>query len=132
MVYFTANALKLGKLGIAPDLTSDLMGSYSPEDNLLNIVKFTFENDAMYLNSISGNTTPYSGDVINIFNGEVNKEKNYTWPFYEFESSSSAKELKVGERIYHKQTLYHFKGTKEDLNKISKKVLGVNLNTIPL
>ncbi|WP_157366716.1 DUF6786 family protein [Aquimarina agarilytica] len=127
IVYFKADGSDLGKLGISPKHTKNVMGSYSPELNLLNIVKFSFNNDDLYVNSFPGNMSPYSGDVINIFNGEVNKEKNYNWPFYEFESSSSTKELQVDEEIYHKQTLYHFEGTKEELAKISKVILGADI-----
>ena len=130
-VYFKANALHLSKLGIAAEQAKNIIGSYSPELNLLNIVTFSFDRDATtYVNSIPGNKSPYSGDVINVFNGEINKEKNYNWPFYEFESSSSTKELGVGEALFHKQTLYHFKGAKETLSEISNTVLGVDLTMI--
>jgi len=80
--------------------------------------------------SFWGHKNPYKGDVINIFNGEVNEALDRAWPFFEFESSSSAKELKVNEEMLHKQSIYHFERNVKYLNNIAKKVLGVSLANI--
>lgn len=130
VVYYKADARYMNKIGIQPENCKDVFGSYSPELNLLNIVKYNFENDSLYVNSQWGHKDPYQGDVINIFNGEVNKALERNWPFYEFESSSSAKELKVGESMYHTQSIYHFEGDEKYLDKIAKQVLGVSLNDV--
>ncbi len=131
IVYFKANAKQLNKLGVGPEQVKNRMGSYAPELDLLTIVTFNLDTKSTtYVNSIPRNKSPYSGDVINIFNGEIDKEKNYNWPFYEFESSSNTKELKVGDSLYHKQTLYHFKASKKVLSEISYKVLGVTLEAL--
>ncbi len=131
-VYFKTDAQQVSKLGISPLHCKNTMGSYSATMNQLTIVTFTFNNDDLYTNSIPGNNAPYAGDVINIFNGEVNIPLDRNWPFYEFESSSSAKELLPNEKIDHTQTTYHFQGAIEDLTEISKKVLGVDLKNIPI
>ncbi len=131
VAYFKGDAKHVSKIGISPQYTKNSMGSYSPSLNLLNIVTFTFEDEQLYVNSIPGNSTPYTGDVINIFNGDVNEKKEANWPFYEFESSSAAKELKVGDILQHIQTTYHFEGTTEQLNSIAKQVLGIHLDEIP-
>ncbi|NMH86773.1 DUF6786 family protein [Flavivirga algicola] len=131
VVFYKADADGLNKIGVRPDLSKNIMGSYSAKNNLLNIVKFTFENDSLYVNSLPGNDTPYNGDVTNIFNGEVDEALDKNWPFYEFESSSSTKELNTNETMHHKHTTYHFEGSFEDLNAISLKVLGVDLSDIP-
>ncbi len=131
VVFYKADADGVNKIGVRPDLSKNIMGSYSPKNNLLNIVKFTFENDALYVNSLPGNNTPYSGDVTNIFNGEVDEATDKNWPFYEFETSSSTKELNTNETMRHEHTTYHFEGSFEDLNVISLKVLGVDLGHIP-
>lgn len=131
MVFYKADALGLNKIGIPPSFCKNIMGSYSPSNDQLNIVSFNFEHDSIYVNSLPKNITPYEGDVINIFNGEVNEQLGRNWPFYEFESSSSAKELKSGENMYHKQTTYHFEGKKEALDQISQQVLGISLYEIP-
>ncbi len=131
VAFYKSDARYLNKIGVPPAYCKDIFGSYSPELNLLNIVKYNFENDTLYVNSLWGNTDPYNGDVINIFNGEVNDTLGYQWPFFEFETSSSAKELKPGEQLFHKQSIYHFEGDKKQLNEIAKKVLGVSLEDIP-
>ena len=129
VVYYQADALAIGKIGILPRHCKNVMGSYSPSQQLLTIVTFSFENDPIYVNSVPHNTTPYQGDVINIFNGVV--DDNLNLPFYEFESSSSAKELQPSEQMYHRQTTYHFEGEMDNLNQIAESVLGISLKQIP-
>ena len=51
-------------------------------------------------------------------------------PFYELESSSSAKELEPGQAMEHIHKTYHFEGDFELLNMIAKAALGVDLNQI--
>lgn len=129
VAYYKANAQRLSKIGIAPEYCKNVMGSYSPSKKQLNIVTFTFDKAGIFVNSQPKNTTPYQGDVINIFNGIVNKELDL--PFYEFESISNSKELKPQEKLRHTQTTYHFEGNMEALDKIAKTVLEVNLMEIP-
>lgn len=129
IVFYKVDALGINKIGIPPQYCKNVMGSYSPSNQLLNIVTFSFENDSLYVNSIPKNTAPYEGDVINIFNGVVDEKLDL--PFYEFESSSSAKELKPNEKMYHWQRTYHFEGTEVELNVIAKRVLGGGLADIP-
>ena len=131
VIYYKADARGLNKIGTLPQHTKNVMGSYSPENNILNIVTFSFPNDGVFVNSLPENKAPYKGDVINIFNGNVDTKLGQNWPFYEFESSSSAKELEPNESISHVQTTYHFEGDFNILNRISIKVLGTNLNNMP-
>ncbi len=130
VLFYKADAKYLNKIGVLPRYCKNVFGSYSPELNSLNIVKYSFEDDSLYVNSQWGNDDPYAGDVINIFNGEVNEPLDRNWPFYEVETSSSAKELKPGEKMYHMQSIYHFEGAKESLDEISKHVLGVALKEL--
>ena len=51
-------------------------------------------------------------------------------PFYELETSSNAKALKPGENLTHTNKTFHFEGNFEELNKISKSVLAVDLVSI--
>ncbi|MEM0994515.1 MAG: DUF6786 family protein [Bacteroidota bacterium] len=129
VVYYKADALGINKIGIPPQYAKNVMGSYDPSKQLLNIVTFSFERDRFYVNSVPDNTTPYQGDVINIFNGVLDETAQI--PFYEFESSSSAKELQPQQTMQHRQTTYHFEGEKAVLNEIAQKVLGVSLDEIP-
>ncbi|WP_066631466.1 DUF6786 family protein [Labilibacter marinus] len=131
-VFYKADAQYMNKIGIQPEFCTNTFGSYSPEFNLLTIVKYNFEDDSIYVNSLWNHQEPYKGDVINVFNGEVNPAEDRNWPFYELETSSSSKELMPNDSLYHSHTVYHFEGNKEALSKISKDVLGVSLNDIPL
>ncbi|MEN0050284.1 MAG: DUF6786 family protein [Bacteroidota bacterium] len=125
VVYYKADATGINKIGIPPQYAKNVMGSYSPANQLLNIATFSLTKDGVFVNSVPKNTTPYQGDVINIFNG------NPEIPFYEFESSSSAKELKPQEKMQHQQTTYHFEGSEAALDEIAQTVLGVSLKEIP-
>ncbi len=132
VVYFKSDASYLNKIGIPPSHSKNVMGSYSLSKQLLSIVVFKFTKGARYMSSDPiGITDPYKGDVINIFNGEVIPAENHNWPFFEFESSSEAKALKNGESLSHYQTTFHFEGDFNNLNKIAKGVLGVDLKNIP-
>ncbi len=132
VVYFKVDAAYLNKIGIPPSHTKNVMGSYSPSMHLLNIVTFNYDEGERYMSSDPKNLTdPYKGDVINVFNGEVDLAEDHNWPFFEFESSSEAKPLKHDESLTHYQTTYHFEGDFKSLNKISKKILGVDLKNIP-
>lgn len=131
VVYFRTDAAYMSKIGIPHPYSKDILGSYSPELNRLSIMKYHLTDDTLYVNSVKGSTHPYAGDVINIFNGDIQEERNWYLPFYEFESSSAVKELQPGEGQYHWQSLYHFEGAKSELNIISQQVLGINLDNIP-
>lgn len=129
VAYYKADAQGLSKIGIPPQYCKNVMGSYSPAQKQLNIVTFTFDKNGLFVNSMPNNTAPYQGDVINIFNGIVNEELDL--PFYEFESISSSQELQPNEKMTHTQTTYHFEGDLEELEKIAKVILGVQLKDIP-
>ena len=129
VVYYKGDALGINKIGILPQHCKNVMGSYSPSNQQLNIVTFTFEKEGLFVNSLPHNKAPYKGDVINIFNGEQSDEIDL--PFYEFESISSAKELAPTEKMLHRQTTYHFEGTIAALDEIAQKVLGVSLMDLP-
>ncbi|WP_291959307.1 DUF6786 family protein [Maribacter sp.] len=129
MVYYKADANYLNKIGILPQNTIPVFGSYSPELNVLTLIEFTFENNEHYVNSKrEDNQDPYAGDVINIFNDGVTSTAGPFGPFYELETSSSAQELEAGKNMVHISKTYHFEGKKEYLDKISYKVLGVKLS----
>ncbi|SDX82364.1 hypothetical protein SAMN05444411_11028 [Lutibacter oricola] len=130
-VFYKADANYMNKIGIQPENVKNVFGSYSPELSLLTICTFNFvENEELYANCVWGHTKPYKGDVINIFNGEVNSAEDRNWPFYELETLSAQSELKPNEELYHSQTIFHFEGSKYALDVISKKLLGVALTEI--
>jgi hypothetical protein len=51
-------------------------------------------------------------------------------PFYELETSSPAADLKPGESLSHVQFTLHLTGDPTELDKVSRKVLGVSLEEI--
>ena len=133
VAYYKADANYFNKVGVLPALSTNVMGSYSPSQNQLNIVAFLFNpDDSLYVNSVQNNTDPYGGDVTNIFNGGLVPNEGIFLPFYEFESSSAAQELEPGASIRHEQATFHFEGSFEALNEIAVRVLGVDLGEIPV
>lgn len=130
ILFYKADGDYLNKIGTLPENTLPYFGSYSPELNSLTIVKFTFNGDRDYVNSFPDNTEPYKGDVINIFNDGTWGDIGPFGPFYELETSSPAKALKVNESLSHTHETYHFEGAEEDLSEISIKVLGVSIESI--
>lgn len=129
-LYYRADANYLNKIGTLPEYTKPYFGSYSPELELLTIVRFSFSNEQDYVNAHPEGKLPYRGDVINIFNDGEWPDGGPFGPFYELESSSPAKALKIGENISHYQETYHFEGAKEKLSSIAMKVFGVSINEI--
>ena len=128
-VFYKADANYLNKIGILPQNTLPFFGSYSPELKLLTIVEFSFEGSSSYVNSQKlENEAPYRGDVINIFNDGITPTAGPFGPFYELESSSSAKELKVSEKIVHTSRTYHFEGAEDYLDEIALSVLGIKVS----
>ncbi|RRQ48619.1 hypothetical protein DZC72_13085 [Maribacter algicola] len=129
VVYYKADANYLNKIGILPENTIPVFGSYSPEMNLLTIVEFTFDDSPLYMNSQkTEQIDPYGGDVINIFNDGTIATAGPFGPFYELESSSSAKELEVGAVQTHVSKTYHFEGDEVYLDAIAEAILGVKLS----
>lgn len=130
VLFYRADANYFNKIGTQPENSLPYFGSYSPELNLLTVVRYSFIGEQDYVNAIPDNTDPYKGDVINVFNDGKLGDVGPFGPFYELETSSPAKALNVGEGIVHTHETYHFEGSKEELDKISVAVFGVNLDTV--
>lgn len=126
-VFFKADGNLRSKIGISPQRSKDMMGSYDNDKQLLTIVKFTFDRSAKdYVNSQwVVQEKPYSGDITNSYNDDKNLGN-----LYELETSSPAKALKPNESMLHTHSTFHFKGDKASLNAIAKKLLGVGIEEI--
>jgi hypothetical protein len=126
-VFFKADGNLRSKIGISPQRSKDIMGSYDNDKQLLTIVKFTFDPQAKdYINSQWViQEEPYSGDITNSYNDDQ-KLGN----LYELETSSPAKALKPNENILHTHSTFHFTGDKTSLDAIAKKLLGVGIEEI--
>ena len=117
-----------GKLGVAPGIAKNVAGSYDADNHILTIVKFDLDKNADYVNSKwEKQQFPFKGDAVNAYNDGPLKDGSQLGPFYEIESSSSARELKVGESVTHKSITVHFEGDESELDKIAKIALGVSL-----
>jgi hypothetical protein len=117
-----------GKIGIPPSITKTFLGSYDAANQVLTIVSFNFSNDKDYVNSSwEIQNEPFKGDVVNAYNDGPLEDGSQLGPFYELETSSSAKELMPNEAITHIHQTFHFKGDFNELNSIANKVFGVDL-----
>ena len=132
-VFFKGDGGYRSKIGIPPENAKPFVGSYSPDQNLLTIVQYSFNvADKDYVNSLwKLQDHPYQGDVVNSYNDGPMEDGTILGPFFELESSSPAKALKSGDRLVHQHDTFHFEGSKEQLSKIAKTVLEVDLNNLP-
>ena len=122
VVVFSADGRYRSKIGIGPAHATQVMGSYSPEAQLLTLVQFApLPEGAAYVNSMwEQQKDPYAGDVVNSYNdGPPNKGG-----WYELESSSPALELAPGRSATHTHRTLHIVGRPEHLDSIATRVLG--------
>lgn len=121
------------KLGLPPVNTQPLAGSYDASNNVLTVVQFSVGDETSYVNSLwEIQDEPFKGDVVNVYNDGPLEDGSQLGPFYELESSSPAKELKVNEEIKHHHITYHFEGDKNDLNKICLQLFNLKLDDIKI
>jgi hypothetical protein len=133
VLFFRGDGTRRGKIGITPQRSKGIAGSYDAAGKVLNIVTYNvqeapegFVNSAWELQE-----KPYAGDVINSYNdGSPEPGVAPLGPFYELETSSPAAALKPGGTMRHVQRTYHIQGSEESLDPIAKKLLGVGLEEI--
>jgi hypothetical protein len=133
VVYFKADANCRSKIGISPRRAKPVLGSYDPQQKVLTICQYSFDESARdYVNSawkIQDN--PFGGDAVNSYNdGPPETGKPQLGKFYELETSSPARELKPGETLKHTHRTMHFQGDERALDAIAKATLGVTLRQI--
>ena len=120
-----------GKVGIAPSVAKNIVGSYDAKRHILTLVKFDVDKTGLYVNSKwEQQSKPYSGDVVNSYNDGPQADGSQMGPFYELESSSPAKELKKGESLSHRHITLHIEGDENQLNQIAEQALGVSLKNL--
>jgi hypothetical protein len=125
---FKADGNHRSKLGIPAAHAENVVGSYSPEADILTIIDFDIPEDASrYVNSMwEMQDDPYGGDVVNSFNDGPPGVGG----FYELESSSPALALKPGESYTHRHRTIHVSGDTDALDSLSETVLGVRASKI--
>ena len=132
VLFFKGDAKSRGKLGIPPSIVKPVAGSYDAAKGTLTILRFNYQGDTAYVNSMWENQRfPYRGDVVNAYNDGPNDTGGQLGAFYELETSSPALVLPKRASYRHVQQTFHFEGTAEELNAICKKVLGVELSQVP-
>lgn len=133
ILFFKGDGKHRAKIGISPNRSRGVAGSYDKDSGVLNIVTYSEpgENPG-YVNSMwELQDAPFSGDVINSYNdGPPEPGAAPLGPFYELETSSPAADLEPGETLTHVQTTIHLHGPKSIVNVISEKVLGAGLERI--
>jgi hypothetical protein len=131
-IFFKADGKSRGKIGIPPLRSTGTMGSYDSDNKILTLLICRMaEGKNDYVNSswqIQDN--PFSGDALNSYNDGPLEDGSQMGPFYELETSSPAVELQPGERLSHIQFTLHLTGDLKELDKVSRKVLGVSLDEI--
>jgi len=121
------------KIGVSQRRARNVVGSIDFQNNVLTLVNFSMPADptqSLYMNNQWGGPSaePYKGDVVNSYNdGPLAPGKKGLGPFYEVESLSPAKELKVGESLSHQHRTIHILADAATLADLAKEVLGVEL-----
>ena len=132
-LFFRGDGTRRGKIGITPQRSKGIAGSYDAAGQVLNIVTYNVQEAPHgFVNSMwELQEKPYAGDVINAYNdGSPEPGQPPLGPFYELETSSPAAALKPGETMKHVQRTFHFQGSEEELNPLAKRLLGVSLEAI--
>ena len=133
LILFKADAKYRSKIGLSPKRALPVVASYDAINNVLTIAQFTLPAGATeYVNSLwKIQDDPFAGDAVNSYNdGPIDSIQ--MGRFYEIESSSPAAMLAPGGSLQHIHRTIHLKGSKEDLDKIALKVLGVKVDAIKL
>jgi hypothetical protein len=131
VLYFTCDGKSRSKIGLSPLIAKSIAASFDFKRNVLTIILFPVDSNGMYVNSKwELQKEPYKGDVVNSYNDGPLADGSQLGPFYEIESSSSAKELAIGETQEYRQVTCHLQGNYESLRQVAMKLLGVELNDL--
>jgi hypothetical protein len=133
LMLFKADAKHRSKIGVGPSRALPLVASYDAVNNVLTLAQFSLPaGNTDYVNSLwKKQDQPFGGDAVNSYNdGPIDGKQ--LGAFYEIESSSPAAALSPGRSIRHTHRIIHLKGSKESLDKIVMKLLGVGLDAITL
>ena len=129
VIFLNADANYRSKIGISPKRALPILASFDQVNEVLTIAQFSLpEFPADYVNSLwEIQENPFDGDVVNAYNDGLIDGKQMG-KFYELESSSPAATLNVGESMHHLHRTIHLKGNSNELNEITKTLLGIQLS----
>ncbi|MFH5806116.1 DUF6786 family protein [Alienimonas sp. DA493] len=132
-LFFRGDGTRRGKIGVTPQRSKGIAGSYDAAGRALTLVTYNVQEAPHgFVNSMwEMQDDPYAGDVINAYNdGAPEPGADPLGPFYELETSSPAAALQPGETMKHVQRTYHLQGSKEALDPLARRLLGVGLDEI--
>lgn len=132
-LFFRGDGTRRGKIGISPQRTKGIAGSYDAAGQVLNIVTYNVQDAPHgFVNSMwELQKQPYAGDVINSYNdGSPAPGEPPLGPFYELETSSPAAALKPGQTMQHVQRTFHIQGSEDQLDLLARRLLGARLEVI--
>ncbi len=133
VLFFKGDGTRRGKIGITPQRSKGIAGSYDADGKVLTIVTYNVQDAPHgFVNSMwEHQKNPFEGDVINSYNdGSPAPGEPPLGPFYELETSSPAAALKPGETMQHVQQTLHIHGPENELEPIAERMLGVGLKRI--
>ena len=132
VLYFKTDGKYRSKIGLSPKRALPWVGSYDPINKVLTLLTYNKpEGDKKYVNSKWGKQDdPLRGDVVNSYNDGPVENGSIMGPFYEIESSSPAALLAPGEKMNHKQQIFHISGSENQLNNITLKLFSLPLSKI--
>jgi hypothetical protein len=133
IVYFKADAGKRSKIGLTPQRSTSILGSYNAEQGILTVVFYNKPEEATdFVNSMwEIQEDPYSGDVVNSYNdGPAAPGGDQLGQFYELETSSPALALDPGETYRHVHMTLHIEGTEVDLEPLVRSMFGIGISDI--
>lgn len=128
IILFKADGQSRGKIGISPHRARPLAGSFDPENNILTVVTFDVDPNAVYLNQEwTTEKDAFAGDAVNAYNDGPLEDGSQMGPFYELESVSPAAYLKPGESLTHNHSVFHFTGPGTELRGMLKTLFGFEM-----
>jgi len=133
MLLFKADGRYRSKIGISPRRALPFLAAYDALNNVLTIAQFTLpEGVNDYVNSLwKLQEDPFNGDAVNSYNDGPEDGKQMG-DFFEVESSSPAAALTPGASLRHIHRTIHLKGSREELDKISRFLFGVGVEALSL
>jgi len=132
VLFFKTDGKWRSKIGLSPERSLPYCGSYDPDSRVLTLLWFSKpEQPAKYVNSKWGKQeNTLKGDAVNSYNDGPVADGSIMGPFYEIESSSPAALLAPGEKITHRQRIFHISGDEAHLSLITEKLFNLPISLI--
>ncbi len=132
VLFFKTDGKYRSKIGISSQRALPYCCSYDQTSKVLTLLWYSkSEGPAKYVNSKWGHQDdPLSGDATNSYNDGPVEDGSVMGPFYEIESSSPAAILAPGEKITHKQRIFHISGDEAQLSLITERLFNLPISVV--